>query len=196
MLRSFPELTTPRLTLSAFDSSADVSSVFAYASDPEVARFTSWMPHVNLADSAAWLDRVAKSESLETGRWRHCWAIRLRDRDPQAVGAIALAQGAAETAEVDYVLARPHWGSGLMTEAAAAVIHWAFSAAAGLTSLRSGGLAANTRSIRVMQKCGMVLERKELVEFAKFEGRTLEVLYYQITRDAWSVSRSTRLGQT
>jgi hypothetical protein len=63
MHHSFSLLTTLRLTLSSFNNSTDTSAVFAYASDPEVARFTSWMP-----DSAAWIDGIKGSDSAEPGR--------------------------------------------------------------------------------------------------------------------------------
>ncbi len=63
-----------------------------------------------------------------------------------------------------------------MTEAVTAVLEWAFRSLPELTSVRSGGLAANLGSMRVMQKCGLVLESRETLEFAKFGGAKCEVL--------------------
>lgn len=94
-------------------------------------------------------------------------------------------QGPAGVARVDFVLARPQWGKGLMTEAITAVLEWAFRALPELTLVRSGGLAANLGSIRVMQKCGLVLEGSETLAFAKFGSVEREVLHHQISRDAW-----------
>lgn len=185
-----PLLTTPRLTLSSFNQFADTSAVFAYASDPEVARFTSWMPHKSPADSAAWIDRVKRSDSVEAGRTHHCWAIRMRGSEGAAIGAIEFVQGPAEVARVDYVLARPQWGKGLMTEAVTAVVDWAFRALPELTSVKSGGLAANLGSIRLMQKCGLVLEGRETLSIAKLGGVECEVLHHQLSRDAWALRHS------
>jgi len=180
-----PLLTTPRLTLSSFDRLTDISAVFAYASDPEVARFTSWMPHHSPMDSEAWIDGIQQRESAEPGRRHHCWAIRRRDGDGAAVGAIELTQGPFDEARVDFVLARPQWGKGLMTEAVTTVLEWAFRSLPELTVIRSGGLAENLGSIRVMQKCGLVPESRKTLAFAKFGGAEREVLDYQLSRDAW-----------
>jgi ribosomal-protein-alanine N-acetyltransferase len=185
MSNSFPLLTTLRLTLSSFDLLTDTSAVFAYASDPEVARFTSWMPHNSPADSAVWIETIKGRDSVKPGRRHHCWAIRIRSSDGTAVGAVEFAQGPADVARVDFVLARPLWGKGLMTEAVTTVVDWAFRALPELTSVRSGGLAANLGSIRVMQKCGLVLEGKETLAFAKFGGVKCEVLHHQVSRNAW-----------
>ena len=185
MPNSFPLLTTLRLTLSSFNHLTDTSSVFAYASDPEVARFTSWTPHQSPADSAAWIDGIKRSDSVEAGRRHHCWAIRMRGGDGTAIGAVEFIQGPASVARVDFVLARLHWGKGLMTEAVTAVLEWAFRELPELTLVRSGGLAANFGSMRVMQKCGLVLEGREMLSFAKFGGDKCEVLHHQISRHAW-----------
>ena len=187
---SVPLLITLRLTLSSFNQFADTSAVFAYASDPEVARFTSWMPHKSPADSAAWIGQVKGSDSAGPGQRHHCWAIRIRGGDGAAIGAVELVQGPADVARVDYVLARPQWGKGLMTEAVTAVLDWAFRALPELTSVRSGGLAANLGSIRVLQKCGLVLEGRETLSFAKFGGAECEVQHHQLSRDAWVLRHS------
>jgi len=183
-------LTTLRLTLSSFNHLTDTSAVFAYASDPEVARFTSWMPHNSPAESAAWIDGIKGSDSVESGRRHHCWAIRMRGSDGTAVGAVEFVQGPADVARIDYALARPQWGKGLMTEAVTAVLEWAFRELPELTSVRSGGLAANVGSIRVMQKCGLVLEGSETLVFAKFGGAKREVLHHQVSRDTWVLRHS------
>ena len=114
----------------------------------------------------------------------------MRDGEGAAVGAIELTQGPADVARVDFVLARQLWGKGLMTEAVTAVLEWAFRSLPELTLVRSGGLAANIGSIRVMQKCGLVLESRETLEFAKFGGAKCEVLNCQISRDVWILRNS------
>ncbi len=45
-----PTLQTLRLLLRPFDR-ADAADVFAYASNPNVARFTTWNPHRTISDS-------------------------------------------------------------------------------------------------------------------------------------------------
>jgi hypothetical protein len=79
-MSSFPLLTTQRTVLTSFSTFTDASAVFAYGCDPEVARFTSWMPHNSPADSAAWIEQIKDSDSADFGRRHHCWAIRIRRR--------------------------------------------------------------------------------------------------------------------
>jgi RimJ/RimL family protein N-acetyltransferase len=57
--------------------------------------------------------------------------------------------------ELGWVIARPHWGQGLATEAARAVREWAY-AERGIERLISLIDPKNTRSIRVADKLGAV----------------------------------------
>src|SRR4051794_15606468 len=113
-----PTLTTDRLLLRPF-TCADAADVFAYASNPNVSRYTTWQTHRSIADSEAFIGMV-----LGRPPDQHAWAILQRD-DPVVIGAIefGLKPDAAE-AQIDYVLAESFWNRGLMTEAARAVLHY------------------------------------------------------------------------
>lgn len=187
-MNCFPELLTSKLFLSAF-SDADVQDVFSYASNPAVARFTSWQAHMSIQDSVGWLRFIHDNASLEAGSLRHCWAIRLRD-NPRAIGAISFTQTSLERAHIDYVLAQEHWNKNLMTEAAHAVVDWAFQTLSDLQIIESGGLTENFGSMRVMQKCGMKLQKKELIRFAKFNNEDHEVSFYAIQRAEWETNKT------
>ncbi len=52
-----PTLETDRLLLRKLEAD-DVDDVFAYASDPEVAKYTSWPAHATIEDSAEFLAYV------------------------------------------------------------------------------------------------------------------------------------------
>jgi ribosomal-protein-alanine N-acetyltransferase len=188
MSRPFPILVTARVELSPFDPSKDACAVFAYASDHEVARFTSWMPHKSLADSAAWIESILRSDSSKPGQRHHCWAIRARSDDPIAVGAVELAQDSVNTARVDFVLARHLWRKGLMTEAVTAVMDWGFHTLHDVDVIRTGALAVNLGSIGVMKKCGFILESTKWHVFPKFGNAENEVMNYVISRQDWAKS--------
>ena len=66
------------------------------------------------------LEWVASGEAL-------CWAIAQPDTD-RLIGKVNLYlfERASRRAEIGYVLGRAHWGRGLMTEALAAVLGYAF----------------------------------------------------------------------
>jgi ribosomal-protein-alanine N-acetyltransferase len=55
-----------------------------------------------------------------------------------------------------YALARAHWGRGVATEAARAVVEWAWVEHE-LVEIWASTDVANVRSRRVMEKLGMVL---------------------------------------
>jgi RimJ/RimL family protein N-acetyltransferase len=62
--------------------------------------------------------------------------------------------------EIGWRLARPHWGHGYATEAARAVLAFAF-AALGLQEVVSFTVPGNTRSRRVMEKLGMTHDPRD-----------------------------------
>ena len=81
-------------------------------------------------------------------------------RDPSFVGFIGLAVPAFHApftpcVEIGWRLSADHWGQGLATEEARAVLRHAFEVLQ-LHSLVSFTVPANTRSRRVMEKLGMI----------------------------------------
>ncbi len=82
----------------------------------------------------------------EAGRWVHAML-----RDPR---------GQVET-EIGWTLGREFWGRGYATESAVAARDWAFGER-GITRLISLIQRENTASIRVAEKLGETLERKDL----------------------------------
>ncbi len=81
------------------------------------------------------------------------WAIEL---DGRVVGAIDLwIKAEHRRAELAYRLARRHWGHGLTTEAARAVVDAAFETWPELNRIHANADARNPASVRVMEKVGM-----------------------------------------
>jgi ribosomal-protein-alanine N-acetyltransferase len=85
------------------------------------------------------------------------WAVTL---DDEAVGGCGIHQGAAQfrcSAEVGWWLAEPFWGRGIATRVAATLVERAF-ANPEITRVFAPVHAGNTRSMRVAEKNGFVLE--------------------------------------
>jgi ribosomal-protein-alanine N-acetyltransferase len=100
----------------------DASLIFAtYAQDPEVVRYLTFRPHRDVKDAHEAVERFL--EGWRSGK-SFCWLIFRRDRD-ELIGSI----GAREDhgINVGYLLARPFWGQGFMSEALGAIVDWAFS---------------------------------------------------------------------
>jgi RimJ/RimL family protein N-acetyltransferase len=132
---------------------ADAEAVYrGWATDPEVTRYVVWRPHRAPADAESYV-----RTSVE--RWgsgvEYTWLICLKPGG-EPIGAIALRKDGFK-ANVGYVLARPHWNKGFMTEAVRTVIDVAFADPA---VVRVGACCDidNHASARVMEKAGMTRE--------------------------------------
>ena len=100
----------------------DAPLIFAaYAQDPEVTRYLTFRPHRDLSDTGKAIERF--TEGWRSGR-SFCWLIFTRN-DGELVGAIAARED--QGINLGYLLARPFWGRGLMSEALSAIVEWAFT---------------------------------------------------------------------
>lgn len=180
MVVEVPVIRSSRLILSGFEES-DAADVYYYASSPNVAKTVSWNEHTSEQDSRDFIRLVRSRSSLESGKVRVAFAIR-KQEDQLAIGSISFDQHSMQEGRIDYALAETHWGKGIVTEAARAVIYWAFHYLPELTAVRSGGLSKNLASIRVMEKCGMRLDKRYSIRFPKFNNEKLEVSEYIVTR--------------
>lgn len=127
----------------------DAQAVFdAYATDPVVTKYMAWRPASTLAETQAVL--AARIAAAAAGK-SSSWTIRKLD-EPQPVGMIELRVD-KDVGNVGFVLARSHWGAGIVPEALAAVIEFARER---LSLRRIWGICdvANRASARVFEKCG------------------------------------------
>ena len=144
--------TTARLLIRPV-AAGDAPAIFeGYAQDPEVTRFLTWRPHRTIADTE---DYLAACLAMQPDAAR---VYALVEREGGAlIGSLHLRRPAPHRVEFGYVLARPHWGRGLMTEAMRAAV-------VGVLDLpgvfRVGAVCDvdNPGSARVMEKAGLVRE--------------------------------------
>ena len=150
-----PTLQTQRLTLRPWRDS-DLPPFAALNASPEVCRF---LPStLSRAESDA---MAARARAAFTPAGFGLFALARRDL-PGApfIGFAGLARPRFEApftpcVEIGWRLAEAHWGQGLATEAAQAVLAHAFGPLA-LEALVSFTATQNLASARVMQKLGMV----------------------------------------
>lgn len=93
----------------------------AYAQDPEVTRYLTFRPHRHLSDAKEAVGRFL--EAWRSGK-SYCWLIFRRD-DDKLVGAIAARED--QGINLGYLVARPYWRSGFMSEALGAIVEWVFT---------------------------------------------------------------------
>ena len=140
-----PVLTTARLRLRA-PQREEALLIAALANDRRIAENTARIPHpYTLADAERFLRYLEESET-ET-------AFAITRADDVLIGICGLMMKPRKTPEIGYWLGVPYWGHGYATEAARAVIDYAFEDL-GLERLEAGARVSNPASRRVLEKCG------------------------------------------
>ena len=126
----------------------DAAAISAIAGDWQVARNLGRMPHPYTPDDfRLFMECIVPNEPT--------WAIVSR-QNAELVGVIGLAPHSdRRSAELGYYVGRSHWGQGLASEAALAVVREAL-AGIGYARLTSGYFADNPASGRVLAKAGFM----------------------------------------
>lgn len=142
-----PEIVTEKLLLRRPEE-RDIGPIVSIVGDWEVARRLARVPHpYGPADAVFFLEHIVP------GEW--VWAVTIHGSD-ELVGVVGLTPEEGDlTAELGYWLSRAHWGKGITTEAARAVVSHGF-AMLGLRFITSGYFEENPASGRVLEKLGFV----------------------------------------
>lgn len=156
------ELTTSRLRLRPL-TVEDAPDIFAYASDPEVARFTLWPPHKSLDFSKGFLRLFTQPAFLS-------WAI-IPGGSEEVIGMVFLHSWTKHhrKAEIAFNLARAHWRKGLVTEASGRVLDFAFSTL-NLNRVEATCMPGNLAARRVLEKVGMAHEGRMRQSHFRYDG--------------------------
>lgn len=111
-MRPMPVLDTARLRLRE-RTVDDAEALFPSYADAEAMTYWSHAPHDSVEQTRA---KIAEPSA----EWR-AWAITLA-RDDRAIGFVAVGEKRPGVSEIGYMVARPHWGSGIAREAVSAVL--------------------------------------------------------------------------
>lgn len=157
----------------------DAEAIFRnYSADPEVTKYLVWPRHTDIAQTREFLETCAKG--WESGD-DFTWAICPKGSD-ECVGMIGLRMRghmASHVADVGYVLSKPYWGKGIMSEALARIVDWAI-AQDGVARVWAECHVDNAASARIMEKAGMQREgrlRKHTV-FPNLKGEAEDCYVY------------------
>lgn len=146
-----PTLTTQRLVLRPYreEDAADVRRV---AGDREIADTTLRIPHpYEERDAVAFIAR--QQDNFAAGR--SVQFAMTSAVDGELLGGIGLTIDPDHaSAELGYYVAVPHWGKGYASEAATAVIAFAFEVKH-LNRVHAHHMTRNPASGRILQKIGM-----------------------------------------
>jgi ribosomal-protein-alanine N-acetyltransferase len=153
-------LVTARLDLIPC-SLADVPALWTLWTDPDVRRYL-WDDQVIPLERA----RALVVQSLDAARASGLGLWVLRQSGQAAIGGFcALLSTADAEVELLYGLAPAWWGAGLATEAASAVLRYAFDDL-GLARVVAATDPPNVASIRVLERLGMTRRRSPLAAAA------------------------------
>lgn len=150
----FPVLETERLILRAYRES-DAPEVLFMRSDPDMMRYLDRAPAQGLDDARAHirlvLDNLANHEGI-------LWGICLKGED-RVIGNVCFWRMDKPhfRAEIGYALMPAHQGRGIMQEAIAAALDYAFMVM-GFHSIEANVNPLNAASIAVLKRAGFVQE--------------------------------------
>ena len=157
-------LTTGRLVLRAWRET-DAASLYKYAKDPAIGSAAGWPPHVSEEDSLNVIRTVFSAPET--------YAVVLKSTG-EPVGSVGLLFGEAshvagiraDEAEIGYWIGRPYWGD------------------LGMSAVWCGYYDGNTKSRRVMDKCGFRFHHTEQGKTSPL-GDIRTEHFMRITKEEW-----------
>jgi ribosomal-protein-alanine N-acetyltransferase len=150
----FPTLVTERTTLRRLEAGDD-EAIFRLRSDATVSEFLTRKLSTSIEEARAFIEMITKNIDNNESAY---WAIVPKNEN-DLVGTICLWHISIENhrAEIGYELMPSYQGKGLMQEALAAVVNYAFHDLK-LHSLEATVSPENFSSIRLLEKSGFVRE--------------------------------------
>lgn len=165
-----PILSTERLVLRPI-SPLDVDALHAFWTDPAVRKYL-WDNEVISRTTVVEIVRDSEICFRELGAG--LFAIELHDHPGELIGFCGLRHMSdSDDIELLYGILPRYWGEGLVTEAARAVLRHGFEAC-GLPRILGATDTPNQRSVRVMQRLGMVFEDRR-------QHKGLDTVFYSIS---------------
>ena len=184
-------LETERLLLSKWTLSVeDVKGLYDYAKNPNVGPNAGWAPHKDEDESA----EIIKELFLPYNVWS------IRDKNTHKImGSIGLEpdrrrEGVASL-EMGYSLGEQYWGHGYMTEAARAVMKYAFDEL-GIVIMSICTGPQNKRSQRVIEKLGFKFEGVQRKGYHIYDGTDRDNLVFSILKEEFYQQEAERTATT
>lgn len=139
-----------------------------------------------MRDARNWLDKAVENRSD---------MILAIEIDGEAAGGIGIFGGKdvyRYNGEIGYWLSEAHWGRGIMTDAVAALVDFAFQETKWLR-LFATIFQNNYASMRILEKCGFKHEAIHKKTVMK-EGKLLDEHLYALRKEQWEKQGKDRQG--
>jgi RimJ/RimL family protein N-acetyltransferase len=184
MEKKMPKLKTERLILRPFELS-DAERVRELAGDRAIADTMLNVPHPYEKGIAE--EWISKHKSKFEDRGSVHLAITLKS-SREVIGAIGLHRNKRNNrAELGYWIGKKYWNQGYCTEAARAILEYAFGELK-LNKITSSHFVSNPASGKVMSKIGMKKEgifEEHVIKWDKYE----DLIKYAILRKNWKKNK-------
>ena len=175
----FPEMVRTERLLLRRPLPGDADAIFlAYAQDHDVTRYLMWRPHSSVETTRAF---IADCDDLWKSLTAYAYVITGKE-DGKPIGMIDF-RPERPRADFGYVLAKSHWGRGLMPEAASALIAITLAQPA-IFRVQATCDVDNRASARVLEKSGMTREGllKRYIMHPNVSPEPRDSFLYAITR--------------
>lgn len=146
----------------------DASAVFEWAGDPIVNRYMPYPLHKSVADAEEWIRSLGEKNEF-------CFC--LKDSGKVIGSGSVICDAKRASYELGYNLNRAYWGMGYATEAARALISWAYRTL-GARDFFACHVNANKASGNVLRKCGFQFQCYG--QYPKYDGSMFDVTYYTL----------------
>jgi RimJ/RimL family protein N-acetyltransferase len=162
-------VTTPRLVLREF-ALEDAPALYELNSDPEVVKYTGDAPFASVKEAEDFVRGYDHYQEFGYGRW----SVILRETG-EFIGWCGLSFNELRQVDIGFRFFRKDWGKGYATESARAALTYGFKEL-GLVEIVGRAAKANTASIRVLEKLGMVYWKDDTCKGIE------DSLYYRVRR--------------
>lgn len=184
-------LNTNRLILRPWTMD-DVEACYLYASSPDVGPNAGWKPHESLEESRELLEQWTAEDYPDI-----IFAMEEKGTG-SIVGSIGLHTDthrapSAECRMLGYCIAKEHWGKGFATEAAQAVIDYAFQRLR-VKLLTVDHYVDNKGSRRVIEKCHFRYEGTLRRALQIYDGSYRDTCFYSMSAAEYRLNRAKEAG--
>ena len=176
-MNTYPSLQSSRLEMSR-PLASDIPAIIKYAGHPQIAQFTSNIPHPYLEQHAiGWIN--AANEGWKSQK-SYVFAIRLRPTGA-FIGGIGLhLHKAYQQAEMGYWMAFPFWNKGYTSEAVGRILSFGFETLE-LHKIFATHMINNPASGKVLEKNGMIHEAT-MLDHLKKDEQYISLKQYRMLR--------------
>ena len=178
---TLPVLKTQRLILRPLKV-GDARAIYEYSNKPGFGQCLKRKKPFTRRDVIKYVSGILNKEPVVY------WVMLLK-KNNQLIGDCGLCEWnqQAQRAELSYAVSPDAWNQGYATEAALCVMQFGFENT-GVNRIQAICNSANSRSERVMQKCGLKPEGV-LRQYIQCDGQPLDMKMYSILKQEWAESQ-------